>query len=67
MSVVDLGRFDDARHTAATVLLTLGVQDVVIDSIMGWEPGGAAPMRARYMHVTGIMLRKVARQVGDAL
>lgn len=32
-----------------------------------WEPGGAARMRARYMHVTGVMLRKVAQQVGDAL
>lgn len=36
-------------------------------SIMGWEPGGAARMRARYMHVTGIMLRKVAQHVGEAL
>ncbi|MGW0334187.1 replication initiator [Streptomyces sp. NPDC003011] len=61
------GRLHDARHTAATVLLILGVPDVVIDSIMGWEPGGAARMRARYMHVTGTMLRKVAQQVGDAL
>lgn len=26
------------------------------------EPGGAARMRARYMHVTGVMLRKVAQQ-----
>jgi len=49
------------------VLLILGVPDVVIDSIMGWEPGGAARTRARYMHVTGTMLRKVAQQVGDAL
>jgi integrase len=61
------GRLHDARHTAATVLLILGVPDVVVDSIMGWEPGGAARMRARYMHITGPMLRKVAQQVGDAL
>jgi integrase len=61
------GRLHDARHTAATVLLILGAPDVVIDAIMGWEPGGAARMRARYMHVTGTMLRKVAQQVGDAL
>ncbi|MEU6509250.1 site-specific integrase [Streptomyces sp. NPDC046942] len=61
------GRLHDARHTAATVLLILGVPDVVVDAIMGWEPGGAARMRARYMHVTGVMLRKVAQQVGDAL
>lgn len=58
---------DYARHTAATVLLILGVPDVVIDSVTGWEPGGAARMRARYMHVMGAMLRKVAQQVGDAL
>jgi integrase len=61
------GRLHDARHTAATVLLILGVPDVVIDSIMGWEPGGAARMRARYMYVTATMLRKVAQQIGDAL
>ena len=59
-------RLHDARHTAATVLLLLGIPDVV-DSIMGWEPGGAARMRARYMHITGPMLRKVARQIGEAL
>lgn len=34
---------------------------------MGWEPGGSARMRARYMHVTGPMLQNVAQQVGDAL
>ncbi|MDQ0762109.1 hypothetical protein QFZ32_004891 [Streptomyces canus] len=39
----------------------------MVDAIMGWEPGGAARMRARYMHVTGTLLRKVAQQVGDAL
>ncbi|MDX2597994.1 tyrosine-type recombinase/integrase [Streptomyces sp. WI03-4A] len=61
------GRLHDARHTAATVLLVLGVPDVIVDAIMGWEPGGAARMRARYMHVTGLMLRKVADQVGEKL
>lgn len=33
------GRLHDARHTAMTGLLILGVPDVVIDSIMGGEPG----------------------------
>lgn len=61
------GRLHDARHTAGTVLLLLGVPDVVVDAIMGWEPGGSARMRARYMHVTGPMLKNVARQIGDAL
>jgi len=37
------GHLRDARHTAATVLLVLGVPDVVIDSIAGWEPGGSGP------------------------
>ncbi len=41
------GRLHDARHTAATVLLILGVPDVVIGGITGWEPGGAARMPAR--------------------
>lgn len=49
------------------MLLLLGVPDRIVDSIMGWEPGGAARMRARYMHVTDPMLRNVANQVGQAL
>ena len=61
------GRLHDARHTAATVLLLLGVPDRIVDVIMGWEPGGAARMRARYMHVTDPMLKRVAKQVGSAL
>ncbi|MGW0319642.1 tyrosine-type recombinase/integrase [Streptomyces flavidovirens] len=61
------GRLHDARHTAGTVLLLLGVPDVVVDAIMGCEPGGYARMRARYMHVTGPLLKKVAKQVGDEL
>lgn len=40
------GRLHDARYTAATALLLLGVPDVVGDASMGWEPGGAARMRA---------------------
>jgi integrase len=61
------GRLNDARHTAGTVLLPLGVPDVVVDAIMGWEPAGSARMRARYMHVTGPMLKNLAQQVGNAL
>lgn len=61
------GRLHDARHTAGTVLLLLGVADRTVDTIMGWEPGGAARMRAPYMHVTDPMLKRVAGQIGDAL
>lgn len=52
------GHLHDARHTAGTALFLLGVPDVVVDAVMGWEPGGAVRMRARYMHVTGPMLRR---------
>jgi integrase len=60
------GRLHDARHTAGTVLMLLGVPDRVIDQLMGWEPGGAARMRARYLHVADPMLKEVARKIGTA-
>ncbi|MFF7022232.1 tyrosine-type recombinase/integrase [Streptomyces klenkii] len=61
------GRLHDARHTAATVLMLLGVPDRVIDQIMGWEPGTSARMRARYLHVPDAMLKDVARKIAEAL
>lgn len=61
------GRLHDARHTAATVLLILKVPDVVVDSIMGWEPGGSARMRSRYQHTSVSMLKEVAQQVAAEL
>ncbi|MGC5236009.1 tyrosine-type recombinase/integrase [Streptomyces albogriseolus] len=60
-------RLHDARHTAATVLMLLGVPDRVIDQIMGWEPGTSARMRARYLHVPDAMLKDVARKIADAI
>lgn len=61
------GRLHDARHTAATVLLILGVSEAVVDRIMGWEPGKSARMRRRYQHVTGQMLQQTAAKVGGLL
>ncbi len=61
------GRLHDARHTAGTVLMLLGVPDRVIDQIMGWEPGGAARMRARYLHVPDYLLKEVAQKIGTAI
>lgn len=61
------GRLHDARHTAGTVLMLLGVPARVIDQIMGWEPGGAARMRARYLHVTDPMLKEAARTIERAI
>ena len=59
------GRLHDARHTAATVLLLLGISDTAVDKVMGWEPGGA--MRRRYQHATDPVLQSIAERVGNAL
>ncbi|PHQ50537.1 site-specific integrase [Streptomyces cinnamoneus] len=61
------GRLHDARHTAATVLLILGVPDAIVDAIMGWEPGKSARMRRRYQHLTGRVLQDTAAKVGGLL
>lgn len=50
----------DARHTAATVLLLLGVQDRAVMDIMGWS---TMAMKQRYMHVTEGLRRDVAEQL----
>ncbi|MEU0278437.1 site-specific integrase [Streptomyces sp. NPDC006195] len=61
------GRLHDARHTAATVLMLLGVPDRVIDQIMGWEAGTSSRMRARYLHVPDAMLKAVAQKIAEAI
>jgi integrase len=53
-------RLHDARHTAATVLLILGVPVRTVMSLMGWS---SAEMAARYQHVTDAIRQDVARQV----
>lgn len=57
-------RLHDARHTAATVLLVLGVPTPTAMAIMGWS--GPA-MAKRYQHLVDSVRRDVARQVGDLL
>lgn len=57
------GRLHDAWHTAATVLLILGVSD----AIMGWEPGKSARMRRRYQHLTSRVLKDTAAKVSGLL
>ena len=59
------GRLHDARHTAATVLLILGIPDTAVDGVMGWEPWGA--MRRRYQHLTDSVLKNIADKVGRTL
>src|SRR5512133_2791460 len=51
------GRLHDARHTAATVLLVLGVPERTVMSLMGWS---STAMAARYQHVTDPIRRDVA-------
>lgn len=61
------GRLHDARHTAATVLLILGVPDTVVDALKGWEPGKSARMRRRYQHLTNRVLTDTADKIGGLL
>ena len=57
-------RLHDARHTAATVLLVLGVPERLVMEIMGWSTTGIA---ARYQHVTDPIRQEVAARVGGLL
>ncbi|MFE4371857.1 tyrosine-type recombinase/integrase [Streptomyces sp. NPDC056835] len=61
------GRLHDARHTAGTILLILGVPDTVVDAIMSWEAGQSARMRRRYQHLTDRVLKDTAAKVGGLL
>lgn len=57
-------RLHDARHTAATVLLVLGVPERTVMSIMGWS---STAMAARYQHVSDAIRREVATRVGSLI
>jgi integrase len=57
-------RLHDARHTAATVLLVLGVPERTVMSIMGWS---STAMAARYQHVTDPIRGDVADRVGGLI
>ena len=58
------GRLHDARHTAATVLLLLGVPERAVMSVMGWSN---TAMAARYQHVTATIQRDIATRVGGLI
>lgn len=57
-------RLHDARHTAATVLLLLGVPDRAVMAMMGWSN---AAMLKRYQHVTDGLRTTIGDQVGNFL
>lgn len=54
-------RLHDARHTAATVLLLLGVPLPVVMEIMGWSNA------ERYQHVISSIQVNVAAQINTLL
>jgi integrase len=58
------GTLHDARHTAATVLLILGVPERAVMGIMGWASTG---MAARYQHVTDAIRTDIAKRVGGLI
>jgi integrase len=57
-------RLHDARHTAATVVLVLGVPERTVMQTMGWS---TTAMAARYQHVTDPIRREVAARVDGLL
>ncbi|MFJ6212180.1 tyrosine-type recombinase/integrase [Streptomyces sp. NPDC092296] len=58
------GRLHDARHTAGTILLLLGVPERIVMEIMGWS---STAMARRYQHVTARIRRDVAKQIGGLI
>jgi integrase len=58
------GRLHDARHTAATTLLILGVPERAVMGLTGWS---TTAMAARYQHITGGIRGEVAQRVGSLI
>ncbi|WP_405070561.1 tyrosine-type recombinase/integrase [Kribbella sp. NBC_01510] len=58
------GRLDDTRHTAATVLLLLGVPDRAVMDVMGWSSSTTV---TRYQHITAPVRMDIAERVGGLI
>jgi integrase len=58
------GRLHDARHTAATVLMLLGVSERAVMGVMGWS---STAMAARYQHMIDPVRQDIAQRVGGLL
>jgi len=58
------GRLHDARHTAATVLLLLGVHERTIMGILGWS---TTAMASRYTHLVAPIHNDVASRLDGLL
>jgi integrase len=57
-------RLHDARHTAATMLLVLGVPARAVMDVMGWS---SVSMTQRYQHVPDALRQRIADQMGGLL
>jgi integrase len=57
-------RLHDARHTAATFLLVMGVAPRAAMDVMGWSK---IDMAQRYMHVPDELRSSIASQLGSLL
>ncbi|MPZ61582.1 MAG: tyrosine-type recombinase/integrase [Propionibacteriales bacterium] len=57
-------RLHDARHTAATMLLALGISHRAAMDVMGWS---TMEMVKRYQHVTDPIRQDIAQRVGGLL
>ncbi|GHF74263.1 integrase [Amycolatopsis bartoniae] len=57
-------RLHDARHTAATFLLVLGVAQRAVMDVMGWSK---IDMAQRYQHVPDELRQNIASQLGGLL
>jgi integrase len=57
-------RLHDARHTAATVLLLLGVPERGAMDVMGWSHGS---MAKRYQHMTATLRQDIAGRLNGFL
>lgn len=57
-------RLHDARHTAATVLLLLGITEQTLMAVMGWS---ITAMAVRYQHTVTAIRREVADQIGGVI
>ena len=57
-------RLHDARHTAATILLLLGVPERAVMEFMGWSHSS---MAKRYQHVTALLRNDIASRLDGFL
>lgn len=57
-------RLHDARHTAATMLLVLGVPARAVMDVMGWSN---IAMATRYQHMSNDLASTIAEQVETLL